>query len=162
MTPPPGWPAAFDAVEGEQWLRRGRRSDGARFSIAGFSRYLLHDPVHHLYDVTGDRGALTLPRTSRPQSGSSRADPGSRWMVACGIVRSAEAGHAVVIGPVRAAATGSALRASGTMAEHAAGAQKRRDRHGDGVGRDGVEVGEVALVTCCMRQAASSSTTLTS
>jgi hypothetical protein len=47
----------FDGVRGEQWLRPGRRSDGARFSIAGFSRYLLHDPVHHLYDVTGHRGA---------------------------------------------------------------------------------------------------------
>jgi hypothetical protein len=45
----------FDGVRGEQWLRPGRRSDGARFSIAGFSRYLLHDPVHHLYDVTGHR-----------------------------------------------------------------------------------------------------------
>jgi hypothetical protein len=48
---------AFDTVEGDQWLRRGRRGDGARFSIAGFSRYLLHDPVHHLYDVTGKRGS---------------------------------------------------------------------------------------------------------
>jgi hypothetical protein len=46
---------AFDGVQGDQWLRLGRRSDGARFSIAGFSRYLLHDPVHHLYDVTGQR-----------------------------------------------------------------------------------------------------------
>jgi hypothetical protein len=46
----------FDGVQGAQWLRPGRRSDGARFSIAGFSRYLLHDPVHHLYDVTGHRG----------------------------------------------------------------------------------------------------------
>jgi hypothetical protein len=46
---------AFDGVEGGQWLRTGRRSDGARFSIAGFSRYLLHDPVHHLFDVTGQR-----------------------------------------------------------------------------------------------------------
>jgi hypothetical protein len=50
---------AFDGVVGDQWLRRGRRGDGARFSIAGFSRYLLHDPVHHLHDVTGppDRGS---------------------------------------------------------------------------------------------------------
>jgi hypothetical protein len=48
---------AFDGVRGEQWLRTGRRSDGARFSIAGFSRYLLHDPVHHLYDVTGHQGS---------------------------------------------------------------------------------------------------------
>ena len=46
---------AFDSVQGDQWLRPGRRSDGARFTIAGFSRYLLHDPVHHLYDVTGRR-----------------------------------------------------------------------------------------------------------
>jgi len=52
-----GLAAAFDGVEGGQWLRTGRRSDGARFSIAGFSRYLLHDPVHHLFDVTGDRGS---------------------------------------------------------------------------------------------------------
>ncbi len=52
-----GLAAAFDGVRGEQWLRKGRRSDGARFSIAGFSRYLLHDPVHHLYDVTGHRGS---------------------------------------------------------------------------------------------------------
>jgi hypothetical protein len=49
--------AAFDGVRGEQWRRSGRRSDGARFDIAGFSRYLLHDPVHHLYDVTGYRAS---------------------------------------------------------------------------------------------------------
>ena len=48
---------AFDGVQAGQWLRPGRRSDGARFSIAGFSRYLLHDPVHHLYDVTARRGS---------------------------------------------------------------------------------------------------------
>ena len=47
---------AFDAVEGEHWFRRARRSDGARFTIASFGRYFLHDPVHHLYDVTGNRG----------------------------------------------------------------------------------------------------------
>ncbi len=48
---------AFDGVRGEQWLRTGRRGDGARFTIAGFSRYLLHDPVHHLRDVGGDEGS---------------------------------------------------------------------------------------------------------
>ena len=47
---------AFDGVRGEQWLRRGRRGDGARFSVAGFGRYMIHDPVHHLFDVTGHRG----------------------------------------------------------------------------------------------------------
>ncbi|MFF2042207.1 DinB family protein [Kitasatospora sp. NPDC058170] len=44
---------AFEQVEGEQWQRTGRRSDGARFTVESFARYLIHDPVHHLYDVTG-------------------------------------------------------------------------------------------------------------
>ena len=44
---------AFAAVHGDQWLRTGYRSDGARFTVESFARYLLHDPVHHLYDVTG-------------------------------------------------------------------------------------------------------------
>ncbi|WP_051837201.1 DinB family protein [Streptomyces sp. NRRL WC-3742] len=47
--------AAFEAVAGEQWLRTGDRSDGARFTVESFSRYLIHDPVHHLSDVTGER-----------------------------------------------------------------------------------------------------------
>lgn len=47
--------AAFDRVEGGQWQRPGRRSDGARFTVESFARYLIHDPVHHLYDVTGGR-----------------------------------------------------------------------------------------------------------
>ena len=41
----------FDQVQGAQWERTGRRSDGARFTVDSFSRYLLHDPVHHLHDV---------------------------------------------------------------------------------------------------------------
>jgi hypothetical protein len=44
---------AFEAVHSDQWLRTGSRSDGARFTVESFARYLLHDPVHHLYDVTG-------------------------------------------------------------------------------------------------------------
>jgi hypothetical protein len=48
---------AFDGVVGEQWERRGRRGDGASFTVAGFGRYFIHDPVHHLFDVTGRRGA---------------------------------------------------------------------------------------------------------
>jgi hypothetical protein len=34
-----------------------RRSDGARFTVASFARYMVHDPIHHLYDVTGVRSA---------------------------------------------------------------------------------------------------------
>jgi hypothetical protein len=36
-----------------QWQRRGRRSDGASFTVDSFSRYFLHDVVHHLHDVRG-------------------------------------------------------------------------------------------------------------
>jgi hypothetical protein len=43
----------FAAVAGDQWQRAGRRSDGAHFTVESFGRYLIHDPVHHLYDVTG-------------------------------------------------------------------------------------------------------------
>ncbi|GAA2241616.1 maleylpyruvate isomerase N-terminal domain-containing protein [Kitasatospora cystarginea] len=46
---------AFEAVAGEQWQRTGSRSDGARFTVESFARYLIHDPVHHLFDVTGTR-----------------------------------------------------------------------------------------------------------
>jgi hypothetical protein len=41
----------FDAVAQSSWSRTGRRSDGAEFTVDSFSRYLLHDPVHHLHDV---------------------------------------------------------------------------------------------------------------
>lgn len=42
---------AFDGVAGPQWRRTGYRSDGAAFTVASFARYLLHDPVHHLWDA---------------------------------------------------------------------------------------------------------------
>jgi hypothetical protein len=42
---------ALDRVTGEQWSRPGRRSDGARFTVSSFAKYLVHDPVHHLWDV---------------------------------------------------------------------------------------------------------------
>ena len=41
----------FEDVEGTQWRRTGTRSDGARFTIESFARYLIHDPIHHLHDV---------------------------------------------------------------------------------------------------------------
>ena len=46
---------AFDAVHSGQWARPGQRSDGAVFTVASFSRYLLHDVVHHGWDVTRER-----------------------------------------------------------------------------------------------------------
>jgi hypothetical protein len=44
---------AFARVTAEQWQRPGRRSDGAVFTVETFGRYFIHDPVHHLHDVTG-------------------------------------------------------------------------------------------------------------
>jgi hypothetical protein len=44
--------AVFDAVPAEAWPRTGVRSDGARFTVETIGRYLLHDPIHHLHDVT--------------------------------------------------------------------------------------------------------------
>jgi len=53
--------ASFAAVTGSQWQRTGRRSDGARFTVETFARYFVHDPVHHLYDVTGRRHGGPAP-----------------------------------------------------------------------------------------------------
>jgi hypothetical protein len=41
----------FRGLTPAQWERTGARSDGARFSVDSFARYLIHDPVHHLHDV---------------------------------------------------------------------------------------------------------------
>ncbi|PPH17682.1 MULTISPECIES: DinB family protein [unclassified Rathayibacter] len=43
----------FDSVAGAQWQRRGRRSDGAAFTVDTIARYYLHDVQHHLHDVQG-------------------------------------------------------------------------------------------------------------
>jgi len=45
----------FEAVSPDQWQRTGSRGDGAHFTVESFGRYFIHDPVHHLYDVTGTR-----------------------------------------------------------------------------------------------------------
>lgn len=45
--------ARFDGVSGKDWHRTGTRSDGARFTVDSFSRYLIDDPIHHLWDVLG-------------------------------------------------------------------------------------------------------------
>jgi hypothetical protein len=43
----------IDTVAGDTWQRPGRRSDGADFTVESIARYMLHDVVHHLHDVTG-------------------------------------------------------------------------------------------------------------
>ena len=58
--------ARFETVSGDQWLRTGFRGDGARFTVESFARYFIHDPIHHLHDITGEPG---------PGHGARRPDP---------------------------------------------------------------------------------------
>ena len=43
--------ARYDTVEGDQWGRTGTRSDGAVFTVESLARCMVHDPLHHLWDV---------------------------------------------------------------------------------------------------------------
>jgi len=45
--------ATYAGVEGDQWSRTGRRSDGSVFTIDTLARYHLHDVEHHIHDVSG-------------------------------------------------------------------------------------------------------------
>ncbi len=47
--------AEFELVTPDQLQRKGLRSDGAAFTLQTFARYELHDPEHHLWDVTGEQ-----------------------------------------------------------------------------------------------------------
>jgi len=44
--------ARLASISGETWNRPGRRGDGASFTIATIARYMIHDPIHHVWDVT--------------------------------------------------------------------------------------------------------------
>lgn len=35
-----------------EWQRPGRRSDGASFTVDTIARYMVHDPIHHVWDIT--------------------------------------------------------------------------------------------------------------
>ena len=45
----------LDSLSADDWEREGSRSDGASFTIDSISRYMIHDPIHHLWDVTVGR-----------------------------------------------------------------------------------------------------------
>jgi hypothetical protein len=42
----------FDSVSDFQWSRPGTRSNGSHFTVETLAIYGLHDPFHHLWDVT--------------------------------------------------------------------------------------------------------------
>jgi len=43
---------AFEAVDDSELRRTGLRSDGSTFTVESLARYFVHDPIHHLHDVT--------------------------------------------------------------------------------------------------------------
>lgn len=43
---------SFAAVTPDQHGNVGLRSNGSRFTVTTFAQYLVHDPVHHIWDVT--------------------------------------------------------------------------------------------------------------
>ena len=51
--------STLEVVTDDQWARQGFRSDGATFTVESFARYLLHDPIHHLTDVSHSRWDAT-------------------------------------------------------------------------------------------------------
>lgn len=55
-----GLAAELDALPPEAWDRTGRRSDGARFTVDSFARYVLHDVEHHVWDVRPPAGGRSV------------------------------------------------------------------------------------------------------
>jgi hypothetical protein len=53
--------SSFGGVRGADWERRGRRSDGAEFTVESFGQYMIHDPIHHLHDVGVDVTTVLRP-----------------------------------------------------------------------------------------------------
>lgn len=43
--------SSLGASDTATWARGGLRSDGTRFTVESFARYLIHDPIHHVADV---------------------------------------------------------------------------------------------------------------
>lgn len=44
--------ATLEAIPDAALSRTGRRSDGSVFTVESLARYFVHDPTHHLWDVT--------------------------------------------------------------------------------------------------------------
>ena len=46
----------LDGLGDDEWWRTGSRSNGSAFTIETLSLYILHDPIHHLWDVGAEAG----------------------------------------------------------------------------------------------------------
>ena len=49
--------AIYAGVQGDQWQRPGRRSNGSVFTVETLGVYHLHDVHHHLHDIGGESPA---------------------------------------------------------------------------------------------------------
>lgn len=50
-----GLAGRYASVRDEQWSRPGRRSNGSVFTVESLGKYLVHDLVHHVHDVSRGR-----------------------------------------------------------------------------------------------------------
>ena len=46
-------------IEAAAWDRPGSRSNGSVFTVETLLQYILHDVVHHLWDVTGQQDGVS-------------------------------------------------------------------------------------------------------
>lgn len=53
-----------EKVRPEEWSRSGTRSNGSPFTVDSLIRYMVHDPVHHLWDVEQGYAAIAEADTS--------------------------------------------------------------------------------------------------
>jgi hypothetical protein len=47
--------SGFDAVDDDQWANRGLRSNGSTFTVETLGQYMVHDLVHHVWDIEQNR-----------------------------------------------------------------------------------------------------------
>ena len=47
--------AGFDAVGDREWSNRGLRSNGSTFTVETLGQYMVHDLVHHVWDIDQSR-----------------------------------------------------------------------------------------------------------
>ena len=67
-----------DRIVGDEWDRRGARSDGVSFTIDSLVRYLLHDVSHHAWDAEqGFEALLAGPYADEAGAEDGQPDEGS-------------------------------------------------------------------------------------
>lgn len=136
--------AAAEAVPPEAVQRRGLRSDGAPFTVTTLLQYLVHDLVHHLWDVSGEPSGASAPapeaealQVTRPRaevlgevraSGAMPDGGASDGEVPSPEAVAAPAGLEPGSAPAEAAEAGTAAEAAGAPASAEDAATETEDR----------------------------------